>query len=118
MNEQKQEQNLSQMENAQNQSGDGVSPLMNQTNAPNGKQPKKKGKIIAAIAVAVLVVIVAGVSTVTLNASVRNRLFLSVLSPKQYYLKTEANNIENLADRLAILMEKELLMQCNKQRSQ
>lgn len=100
MNEQKQEQNLSQMENAQNQSGDGVSPLMNQTNAQNGKQPKKNGKIIVAIAVAVLVVIVAGVSTVALNASVRNRLFLSVLSPKQYYLKTEANNIENLAEQI------------------
>ncbi len=98
MNEQNQEQNFDQNVNGQNQSGNGVSPLMDQTGAKGGK---KKGKMIATVVVAVLVILIAGASMLTLNASVRNRIFMSALSSKEYYLKTELSNIEKKANQIA-----------------
>ena len=98
MKEQNQEQNFDQNVNGQNQSGNGVSPLMDQTGAKGGK---KKGKMIATVVVAVLVILIAGASMLTLNASVRNRIFMSALSSKEYYLKTELSNIEKKANQIA-----------------
>lgn len=118
MNEQKQEQNFDQNVNGQNQSGNGMSPLMDSTGTKSGKGSNKKGKMIATVVVALLVIIIAGASMIILNTSVRNQIFMSALSPKEYYLKTEISNIEKKAKQIADSYGKQVeLMEAQKKKT-
>ena len=73
----------------------------------NGKT-KKKGFLALKIALAVVAVLIVAVVVVFTQPTLRNQMYLTFLSPKAYFLKTELANFGNSVESVADIYEKSL----------
>lgn len=74
-------------------------------NNGGGKSPKKKGLILTVVIGIVAVLLVGGI-TVFSVPTLRNGLYLTILSPKSYYIATEAKNVKKIGDNIGDAYEK------------
>lgn len=74
-------------------------------NNGGGKGPKKKGLILKVIIGIVVVFLIGGI-VVFSQPTLRNSLYLTVLSPKSYYISTELKNVKKLAENFGDSYEK------------
>lgn len=74
-------------------------------NNGGGKSPKKKGLILTVVIGIVAVLLVGGI-TVFSMPTLRNGLYLTILSPKSYYIATEAKNVKKIGENIGDAYEK------------
>lgn len=81
--------------------------LDNFEKSDQGKK-KKKGFLALKIALAVVVVLVIAAVVVFTQPTLRNQMYLTFLSPKAYFLKTELANFGDSVEKVADIYEKSL----------
>lgn len=74
-------------------------------NNGGGKGSKKKGLILTMVIAIVAVLLIGGI-TVFSVPTLRNNLYLTILSPKSYYIATEAKNVKKMAENIGDVYER------------
>lgn len=99
------EYNSAVSEKENNRSTNTLEEYASGNNRGGKKGPKKKGLILTII-IGIMVILLAGGITVFSVSTLRNGLYLTILSPKSYYIATEVKNVKKMAENIGDVYER------------